>query len=317
MRTRLDNMHDREMSAAPIGDAVTIAAPVAWPASSASVADYVALTKPRLNLLVVATAFAGFYLGSGAHISSWLLFHTIAGTALVAAAAAAFNQVSERTTDALMRRTRHRPVPDCRLSPASARAFAWVLASVGLFELAAGANLLAAGIALATLACYTLVYTPLKRHTPLSTLVGGIPGGLPPVIGWTAARGALSVEAAVLFAIVFLWQMPHFLAIAWLCRDDYRRANIPMLPVVEPDGRSTAAQIVLYASTLIPVSVSPSMVGIAGGAYAAIALTLGFVFLLYAIGFARSRDQVAARRLFLASVIYLPLLWTAMLVNHG
>ncbi len=183
-------------------------------------------------------------------------------------------------------------------------------------ERGAAVALLAATVALVTLVCYTLVYTPLKRHTPLATLVGGVPGGLPPVIGWAAARNALSVEAAVLFAIVFLWQMPHFLAIAWMCRDDYRRASIPMLPVVEPDGTSTAAQMVLYASVLIPVSVSPSLVGIAGATYAGVALALGLIFLLCAIGFARTRDQSAARRLFLGSVIYLPLLWTAMLLNH-
>jgi protoheme IX farnesyltransferase len=304
-------------ASAPTADAAAMAAPLAWTASSDRIADYVALTKPRLNLLVVATAFAGFYLGNEGAVSSWVLFHTIVGTALVAAAAAAFNQVYERQTDALMHRTRHRPVPDGRLKPASALAFAWALAVVGVTDLAVGANPLAAAVALVTLVCYTLVYTPLKRHTPLATLVGGVPGGLPPVIGWAAARNALSVEAAVLFAIVFLWQMPHFLAIAWMCRDDYRRAGIPMLPVVEPDGRSTAVQIVLYGSVLIPVSLAPSLVGIAGLTYAAVALALGVGFLLCAVGFARTRDQRTARRLFLGSVIYLPLLWAAMLLNHG
>jgi protoheme IX farnesyltransferase len=298
------------------GPELALRASVVWPAAWARAADFVALTKPRLNLLVVATAFAGFYLATERPLASWLLFHAVAGTWLVAAAAAAFNQVSERDIDALMRRTRHRPLPDGRMHPRTALNFAWLLAVVGLAELALGANLLAATVALVTLVSYTLVYTPLKRHTALSTLVGGIPGGLPPVIGWAAARHALSVEAAILFAIVFLWQMPHFLAIAWMCRDDYRRAKIPMLPVVEPAGTITAVQVVLYSGVLVPVSLLPAVAGIAGSMYLAVAVTLGIGFLLLAVGFARARDLPAARRLFLGSVVYLPLLWTAMLLDH-
>jgi protoheme IX farnesyltransferase len=290
---------------------------VVWTGPWERVADFVALTKPRLNLLVVATAVAGFYLASDRPLPSWLLLHTVAGTWLVAAAAAAFNQVYERETDALMRRTRHRPVPDGRMPPLTALRFAWLLAGGGLAELALGANPLAATVALVTLVSYTLVYTPLKRYTALSTLVGGIPGGLPPVIGWAAARNSLSVEAAILFTIVFLWQMPHFLAIAWICRDDYRRANIPMLPVVDPEGRITATQVVLYSGVLVPVSLLPAVAGLAGPVYLVSAVGLGIGFLALALGFARSRDLPAARRLFLGSVIYLPLLWTAMLLNHG
>ena len=291
---------------------VPLALPCAWDVA----ADFIALTKPRLNLLVVSTAFAGFYLASDRPLSPWLLFHTVIGTWCVAAAAAAFNQVYECDTDALMRRTCRRPVPDGRVARPAALQFAWLLAAAGLAQLALGANLLAAGVALATLLSYTLVYTPLKRHTALSTLVGGIPGGLPPVIGWTAARGSLSAEACILFAIVFLWQMPHFLAIAWMCRDDYRRANIPMLPVIDPEGRVTAMQVVLYSAVLVPVSMLPALSGLAGTTYVVSALVLGLGFFLLAVGFARARDVRAARRLFLGSVVYLPLVWTVMLLSH-
>jgi protoheme IX farnesyltransferase len=302
--------HDDLARDATLG--VALAVPRVWP----RVADYVALTKPRLNTLVVATTFAGFFLGAARPIPPWLLLHTILGTWCVASAAAAFNQVYERDTDRLMRRTEHRPVPDGRIQPASALRFARTLAALGVIQLAFGANLLAAAVALVTIGVYTLCYTPLKRHTPLATLVGGVPGALPPVIGWTAARGALSLEAAILFGIVFLWQMPHFLAIAWMCRDDYRRAGIPMLPVVEPAGVITALQIVLYSAVLVPVSLLPALAGLAGHVYlySACALSLGF----FALGltFARRRDLLSARRLFLGSVTYLPLVWTVMLLNR-
>ncbi len=304
-----DSMTARSAGAAP---AVSLALPRAWDVA----ADFVALTKPRLNLLVVSTAFAGFYLASELPLPAWLLFHTVIGTWGVAAAAAAFNQVYERDTDALMRRTCRRPIPAGRVQRAAALRFAWLLAATGLAQLTLGTNLLAAAVALVTLVSYTLVYTPLKRRTGLSTLVGGIPGGLPPVIGWAAARGSLSAEAGVLFAIVFLWQMPHFLAIAWMCRDDYRRANIPMLPVIEPEGRLTAAHVVLYSAVLVPVSTLPFVDGLAGTPYLVSAVILGLGFFLLAVGFARARDLQAARRLFLGSVTYLPLLWAMMLLSH-
>jgi len=316
---RARNLHENTGTtgqAMPLAEAAVLPAALALPGTWDVVADYAALTKPRLNLLVVATAFAGFYLAADHPLPWWLLLHAVVGTWLVAAGAAAFNQVYERDTDALMRRTRGRPVPDGRLQPSSAFRFASVLVALGLSDLALGANLLAAGVALVTLLCYTLVYTPLKRHTPASTMIGGVPGALPPVIGWTAARGALSVEAWILFAIVFLWQMPHFLAIAWLCREDYRRANIPMLPVVEPDGTSTAAQMVLYSALLVPVSLLPTLAGLSGRVYFAAALVLGLAFFMLAVRFSRDRDGASARRLFLGSITYLPLVWTAMLVNR-
>lgn len=292
-----------------------IALPTAWPAATTRVGDFIALTKPRLNLLVVATTTAGFYLGAD-RLDPSLLFNTVAGTALVAGGAAAFNEIFERRTDALMHRTRTRPLPDGRMGTAAAVWFATAISVLGLLQLALGADLLAAGVAFATLSSYALVYTPLKRRTSLSTLIGGIPGGLPPMIGWAAAAGSLPLGAWALFAIVFLWQMPHFLAIAWLCREDYARAGLPMLPVVEPDGRSTSQQVLLYATALVPVSLVPALIGIAGRVYFVGAALLGIGFLAVGLQFARRRDNETARRLFLASISYLPLLLGLLLGNH-
>jgi protoheme IX farnesyltransferase len=300
--------------ALPRSAVLSLAGPHA--AVSRRAADFLALTKPRLNLLVVATTLAGYYLGAE-RFDPGLLANTVAGTALVAGGAAALNEVLERRTDGLMRRTRNRPLPGGRLRVSTATWFALALSAAGLAELALWANGLAAIVAAATLVCYALVYTPLKSRTSLATLVGGVPGGLPPMIGWAAARGTLSLEAWVLFAIVFLWQMPHFLAIAWMCREDYARAGLPMLPVVEPDGRSTAQQVVLYASVLVPVSLLPTLLGVAGRTYFAGALALGAGFLVLGLQFARRRSNVSARRLFLGSISYLPLLWALMLANHG
>jgi len=293
----------------------TVAIPSALPGTGARAADFLALTKPRLNFLVVATTLAGYYLGAD-RFDRALLLHTIVGTALVAGGAAAFNEVFERDTDGLMRRTRLRPLPSGRMRTTTATWFAAAISALGLTQLWLGANPLAAGVAFATLASYALVYTPLKRRTSLSTLVGGIPGALPPMIGWAAATGSLSLGAWVLFAIVFLWQMPHFLSIAWLCREDYARAGLPMLPVVEPDGRSTSQQVVLYATVLVPVSLVPTLLGLAGRVYFAGAAALGLAFLALALQFARRRDNESARRLFLGSISYLPLLWGLLLANH-
>ncbi|MBP1636093.1 MAG: ctaB2 [Acidobacteria bacterium] len=291
------------------------AATLPWPGAAARLADYAALAKPRLNLLVVASAGAGFYLGSE-RLDPALMFHAISGTALVAGGAAAFNEIIERDTDALMRRTRTRPLPLQRIELAPATWFAVALSVLGLLQLAAGANAFAAGVALATLVSYVLVYTPMKRRSPMATLVGGVPGALPPLIGWTAASGELTAGALTLFAIVFLWEMPHFLAIAWLCREDYARAGLRMLPVVEPDGRSTAQQTVLYAAVLVPVSLAAMPAGLAGKAYFAGAALLGVAFLALALRFARRRDRATALQLFLGSIVYLPLLWALMLLDH-
>jgi protoheme IX farnesyltransferase len=286
------------------------------PDAPTRLADFATLMKPRVNLLVAATTFGGYYMGAGASLDTVRLVNAVAGTFLVAAGAAVLNQLYERDTDGMMLRTRNRPLPAGRVRPAVAALFAVLLSALGFAQLALGANGLAALVALGTLVIYGGVYTPLKRHTSLATLIGAVPGGLPPVIGWAAARGSLSFEAWVLFAIVFLWQMPHFLAIAWMCRDDYARAGFPMLPVIEPDGRSTAAQIVLYGAVLVPVSLLPAALGRTGHAYVAAALVLGVLFLALGLGFARRREDDAARRLFLGSVAYLPLLWTAMLLDR-
>jgi protoheme IX farnesyltransferase len=239
----------------------------------------------------------------------------LVGTGLVAGGASAFNQVYERDVDALMRRTRLRPLPDGRVQPAEALAFAAAVSATGLLILAATANLLSAAVAFATLLTYVVVYTPLKRRTSLATVIGAIPGALPPVIGWAAARGSLSREAWTLFGIVFLWQLPHFLAIAWMFRDDYGRAGFPLLPVVEPDGRSTGRQALLYAAALIPLSLVPTLMGLAGEVYFAAALVLGLAFLALTVRFARTRTVRDARRLFFSSIIYLPLIWILMIAD--
>jgi len=282
----------------------------------ARAADWLALTKPRLNLLVLVTTLAGLYLAEPSGVSTALLVHTLIGSALVAGGAAALNQVLERGTDALMRRTRWRPVPSGRISAREATLLGGLLSTLGLVELAVFTNVTAAAVAAVTLASYVLVYTPLKTRTSLSTLIGAVPGALPPVIGWTAATGTVSSGAAVLFGIVFLWQMPHFLAIAWMYRDDYGRAGIPLLPVLEPDGRRTGHQALLYASVLWPVSLLPAIVGLAGLVYSAAATVLGFLFIGLTVQFAQERSQATARRLFLFSILYLTLLLGALVASR-
>ena len=278
--------------------------------------DYVALAKPRLNLLVVASAFAGYFMGGGDTTRLLTLLWMLAGTGLVAGGASAFNQFIERDADALMRRTRSRPLPDGRVPAADALAFAAVLSVAGLAILALAVNGLSALVALATLVSYAVVYTPLKRHTSFSTVIGAIPGALPPVIGWTAAAASLSQGAWVLFGIVFLWQLPHFLAIAWMYREDYARAGFPMLPVIEPDGRSTARQAVAYTAALLPLALAPTLVGMSGTVYFAGALLLTLAFLGMSIRFASTRSVLDARRLFFSSILYLPLLWLLMMADR-
>jgi heme o synthase len=278
--------------------------------------DFLALTKPRLNLLVLITTLGGIYLGAPDGVPPALLFHTLVGTALVAGGASALNQVWERETDGLMRRTRMRPVPDGRLHASEGTRFGLLLSAAGLAQLAGGVNLVAAIVAAVTLASYVLLYTPLKRRTWLSTIIGAFPGALPPVIGWAAATGQVGPAALTLFAIVFVWQMPHFLAIAWLYREDYARAGLPLLPVVEPDGRSTGRQAVLYAAALLPISIAPAMAGIAGPVYVGVAIVLGIVLLVLSGLFARDRSTVAARRLFFASITYLPLIWAVLVADR-
>lgn len=279
-------------------------------------ADFLALTKPRLNLLVLFTTLAGLYVAAPDGVPVLTLANTLIGTALVAGGSAALNQVWERDTDGLMKRTRKRPLPDGRLRPVESLWFGAILSAAGLVQLSLGVNAAAAGVAALTLASYVLLYTPLKRRTWLSTLIGAFPGALPPVIGCAAATGTITVTAVVLFAIVFLWQMPHFLAIAWLYREDYARAGLPLLPVIEPDGRSTGRQALLYAIALLPVSLAPAAIGLASAPYLGVALALGAVLVWLSARFARDLSNAAARRLFIASIVYLPVLWGALVANR-
>ena len=289
---------------------------VVLPTVRTRASDFLALTKPRLNSLVIATTAVGYYMGAGNRVAALACVHTLMGTALVAGAAAALNQVAERDVDGRMQRTRLRPIPDGRLQPAEAWWFGVVLAAIGLFQLGFGANLLAAAVALVTLVTYISVYTPLKRRTSAATVIGAVPGALPPVVGWAAARGALTVEALALFVIVLLWQVPHFFAIAWMHREDFKKAGFPFLPVVDPDGRRTARQIMLYASALLPMSLVPTLVGLTGGAYLVGAGLLGLGFLLLASRFAASRTSNRAQSLFRGSIAYLPLLWGLMIAER-
>jgi len=282
----------------------------------AAVFDYIDLTKPRLNLLVVVTSAGGFYLASSGTRPMLTMIAASIGTALVACGAAVLNQVLERDTDALMERTRMRPLPAGRVAADDATIFGIALAGAGLALLYSAANLLAVLLALATILIYLLIYTPMKRRSPLATFVGAVPGALPALIGWTAAAGTASAGGWALFAIVFLWQIPHFMAIAWMFRDDYRRAGFPMLSVVDPTGSRAGREAVVWAAALLPVSVTPTLVGISGTAYAWVAGVLGMALLALAIRFASTRTDASARVLFFGSITYLPLLWAAMMLDR-
>lgn len=285
--------------------------------STARARDFVALAKPRLNLLVVASTLAGYAMADGDSLGVGRVCGLLLGTGLVAGGASAFNQVMERDLDALMQRTRTRPLPDQRLQPAEGLVFAGAITLAGVLMIAASANLVAAAVAVATLLSYVVVYTPLKRRSSLGTVIGAIPGALPPIIGWAASSGAVPTQAWTLFGIMFLWQLPHFLAIAWIYREDYARAGFPMLAVLEPDGRSTGRQSVLYAAALVPLSLAPTLMGMAGEIYFAGALVLGLVFLGLTLQFARTRAVRDARRVFFGSITYLPLLWILMIANKA
>jgi protoheme IX farnesyltransferase len=291
------------------------AAPERVAGSSRSI-DFFSLTKPRLNLLVLVTTMGGLYLAAPEGVGVATAVHTMIGTALVAGGAAALNQVLERDTDRLMRRTRGRPLPGRRLAVAESLWFGAGLSVAGLAQLAIAVNITAAWVAGVTLASYVFFYTPLKTRTSLSTLVGAVPGALPPVIGWAAATGSVSLPAMVLFGIVFFWQMPHFLAIAWMHRDDYARAGIPLLPVLDTDGRRTGRQALQYAVALVPVSLLPVLVGLADAVYAGVALGLGAIMVWVSARFARDRTVANARRLFLFSLVYLSVLWTALVADR-
>jgi heme o synthase len=279
-------------------------------------ADYLELTKPRITLMVVLTTFVGFALASTGSLLTGRLAAALVGTALVAAGASGLNMLLERRTDSLMLRTRNRPLPAGRLRPPEALAWGLALTTTGLALLAWRTGALAAAVAFLTWASYLFFYTPLKTRTSLSTVVGALPGALPPVIGWAAARGRLEPGAFVLFAIVFLWQIPHFLAIAWIYREDYARGGLPMLPVLDPDGRLTGRQAVANTLALLLVSLAPTAAGIAGRAYLAGALALGLAFIAVAVRAAVLRTPRAARWLFVASILYLIALCALLLADR-
>jgi protoheme IX farnesyltransferase len=279
--------------------------------------DLVLLSKIRLNALVVATTAGGYYMAAPLSFDFASLVVTCLGTALVASGAAAFNQVGERDLDRLMLRTRHRPLADGRMTAAEGIAIAGIFSLAGLIILWFGSTRSATVVALVTLLSYILVYTPLKRRSSLSTVVGAVPGALPPIIGWAAAGGSLSSPAPwSLFLLMFLWQLPHFLAIAWMYRDDYARAGLPMLSVVDRDGRMSARQAVLWTATLIPISELPFLLGLTGPIYAVAAIVLGLGLMWMAFRFLLRRSGENARALFLGSITYLPLLWILMAIGR-
>jgi protoheme IX farnesyltransferase len=280
--------------------------------------NYIELTKPGITWLIVMSAAVGYYFGLGGGQWRWLtLFHTLLGTALMASGTATLNEWYEREADAKMRRTERRPIPSGRVSPAGALLFGIALSALGFVELAGAVNPPAAFWGLLTLTSYLFLYTPLKKRTPHATTVGAFPGAMPPLIGFAGAAGKLTAEAWVLFAILFLWQFPHFLSIAWMYREDYGRAGIRMLPVVEPDGKATARQIVICALLLIPASLAPAYLEMSGRVYLFGALALGLVFLYAGLRVALERTRMRARQVLLASVLYLPLLYGLMLLDRA
>lgn len=280
-------------------------------------ADFLALTKPRVVTMILITTCVGFYLGSQGAPDVFVLLPTLIGTALAAAGTLTLNQYMERDVDVLMERTRLRPLPDGRLQPVEALTFGLVAAAAGVSYLALAVNLLSAAVAATITLTYLLIYTPLKRRTPFCSIVGAIPGALPPVIGWAAAQNAFGIEASILFAILFLWQLPHSLAIGQLYRDDYARAGFRLLPVVEPDARNTARQVVNNCLALFAVGLLPTVVGLAGVVYFFSALILGSAFLAYGVHFARRRTEAAARQLLFASLIYLPAILVVMAIDKA
>jgi heme o synthase len=288
--------------------------------------DYAELTKARVTTLVVLTAWCGYYFGclkSGFPSLNWGLFHALLGIGLVSGGTAALNEVMEHDVDGHMRRTAQRPLPTGRMSLRHGTIVGLLLTVGGALYLDLALNSLTGTLALLTAFIYLAAYTPLKKIHPVCTFVGAFPGAMPGVLGWTAARGRLEWETLVLFAIVFFWQFPHFFSIAWLYRDDYASGNIRMLPVVEPDGKSTSLRIVLYSLVLIPVSLAPSFLGMAGRIYLAGALVLGIALLyvgsrlvLLRAPLSAPRSKQRARQLLQATVLYLPLLFVLMMLNR-
>src|SRR5258706_2654916 len=293
-----------------------VAEVVAASGAKARSAAYIELTKPRITFLIALTSAAGFCLGSRGAVNYLQFVHAIIGIALLSSGIATLNQFMERDLDALMRRTADRPLPSGRLFPFEALWFGVTLTLMAEAYLSLFVNVLTALLGLTVIAGYLFVYTPLKTRTSLSTALGAFPGAMPPLMGWTAARGEIDVAAWVLFAILFLWQFPHLLALAWMYREDYGRAGIRMLPVVEPEGGVTGQQIVAFTIMLIPVSLLPAVMGISGRVYLVSAIVLGLLFLASSVRAALSKSNQHARQLLLASVLYLPLLFGVMVLNR-
>ena len=277
--------------------------------------DYVALTKPRITWLILMSTGIGYYFGHQGAWHIWTIFHALIGTGLIASGTAALNQWYEREADEKMRRTQARPIPSGRIAPAKAFWFGVALEIIGSLELWLGVNALTSELGVITIVLYLFAYTPLKQKTWWSTTIGAFPGAIPPLIGFAAAANTLTAEAWALFAILFFWQFPHFYAIAWMYREDYSRAGIQMLPVVEPDGESTARQILIYSVLLIPISLLPKWLGMTGSVYMAGALVMGILFLYAGVRVTLDRTRVRARRVLLASVLYLPILYGLMVLD--
>jgi len=287
--------------------------------------DYAQLFKLRVTSLIVMTAWAGYYMGaakSGISSLSWTLVNALWGIGLTSAGAAALNEVLERDLDARMRRTQNRPLPAGRMSLATALVLGVAATLLGSTALALTTNVLTGMLALATALTYLALYTPLKKVSPISTFVGAFPGAMPPLLGWTAIRGKLELEAVFLFLIVFFWQFPHFQAIAWMYRDEYEAAGVKMLPVVDTAGRSVIRQMLVYASTLIPITLMPVLLRMSGKIYFVGALGLGLTFLWFVFRLARTKlpttspdSRGLARHLLQASVLYLPLLFALMMID--
>ena len=289
--------------------------------------DYAELTKARITTLIVLTAWCGYFFGAHkAGVTSWSigLLHALLGVALVSSGTAALNEVLEASVDARMRRTANRPLPSGRMSRVHAAAVGLVLTLGGSLYLALLANALTGLLVFLTAAVYLAAYTPLKQVSPICTFVGAFPGAMPVVLGWTAVRGRLEMETLILFAIMFVWQFPHFLSIAWLYREDYALGDIRMLPVVQADGKSTVWRILAYSAILIPVSLMPVFMGMAGRVYLAGAVLMGAALFRVSLGMARSQlaptaaaSKSQARRLLRATILYLPALFALMMVNAG
>ncbi|MFV0388342.1 MAG: heme o synthase [Pyrinomonadaceae bacterium] len=280
------------------------------------ISAYIELTKPRIAFMLVLTAAAGFYMGSGSGFDVGTFFNSMAAITLLAFGVAAINQFIERDIDKLMERTENRPIPSGRVSPAEALIFGVSLCVIAEVYLWLAVNPLTAVLGISVIVGYDFLYTPLKTRTTASTAIGAIPGAMPPLMGWTAAAGFISLPALFLFALLFFWQFPHFLAIAWMYKDQYAKAGIKMLPVVEPDGRITARQIVIFTLFLLPISVAPYFLGLSGKIFLVGASVLGIWFLYVSVRTARARTVEMARKLLFASVLYLPIVFLLMVIDR-